>query len=381
MPKRKIARVAFLHNLLSPLNLELFIRISSSPKLSITYLILAESDPNRPWKLSNNYRFKYKVLPSQRITLSGQDSFSFFINPTLWRELNKLNPHTIVVSGWDQPGYWLALLWAKLNRAKIVLWSGSTEGEASWRRTITRLPVRVFIRAMDSTAAYGTRAKQYLQSFGYPTNSIHVSFNTTNLKPFGKVAYLRQRKTHQEGSLGLANTITIMFYGQLIRRKGPDKLLSAFLTLNKRFPRLRLMIIGNGPLKIKLQHTVARHKLSSAVRIIDYPGEKEILKYFAIADLFVLPSSEEVWGLVINQAMASGLPIVATKQVGSAIDLVDPLGGLIIPSNSPANIAKGIKRVLACDLSKLGKYNQSKIQRFSPLIQANAFIEAITSTL
>ena len=102
-------------------------------------------------------------------------------------------------------------------------------------------------------------------------------------------------------------------------RKFPDQLLEAYLHLPE--PRPYLIYVGDGELRESLEETVKRHQLKD-VRFAGFRNQGELPAFYALADIFVLPSINETWGLVINEAMNAGCAIITTEQVGSAADLV-----------------------------------------------------------
>ena len=370
-----ISKVAFFHNIISPHNNPLFRELARRRSLQIRFFFLSPGDPNRPWKEVGDLGFDYQILPGWHFTLSGKDSFSFYFNPSVFRLLNSYEPDTVVISGWDHPTYWLAAYLARRHHKRLVLWSGSTAYESSWRRTLTLPFVRGLFRLVDCFVAYGSRSRDYLISLGAPRNKISISYNTTDLILYSRAVSLRRaRQSALKKSFGLSGKKVLLFYGQLIERKGILPLLQAFGTLSARQTDLGLLVVGNGPLEPAVRNFIAEHPLSSSVKLFPYPGEKGIIKYFAASDLFILPSSEEVWGLVVNQALAAGLPVIATRQAGSTPDLIrHGINGLVIPDNSSGSITNGLSQILTQDLQKMGTAATKSVRTFSPSISAAEF--------
>src|SRR3989344_1474271 len=374
-----ILKIAFIHNIISPHNNPLFRQLFKRSDLKIKFFFLSPTDPNRPWVHSEELGFDYQILPGNRLTLGGKDSFSFYFNPSIINILKSYNPDIVLISGWDHPSYGMAVLYAKVFKKKLVLWSGSTAYETSWRRTITRPFVRVLIRLSDKFVAYGTRSKEYLISLGAPAGKIIISYNTTDLNKYSSAIKLRKdRQSQLKKSLGLSGKTLILYYGQLIGRKGVLQLLEAFKEVRKSQPDLGLLIVGNGNLEEKIKIYVNENKLINSVKLFKYPGENVIVSYFASADLFVLPSSQEVWGLVVNQALAAGLPVIATDQAGSTLDLIkSDENGFIITNSTPNAIALGLKHILGQDLKKMSKSAVQSVYRLTPKLVAKEFGDSL----
>ena len=107
-------------------------------------------------------------------------------------------------------------------------------------------------------------------------------------------------------------------------------------------------------------------------------------KIYALADVFVLPSVEETWGLVVNEAMACGLPVIVTERVGSSVDLVrDGENGYVIPAADPASLASRILGLLTDPplLERMSSASAERIRQFTPERAALAFVDAVHAAM
>ena len=126
----------------------------------------------------------------------------------------------------------------------------------------------------------------------------------------------------------------------MIPRKRPLELLESFRLVLHQLPKARLTIVGDGPLMTEVKEAAARMGDRVAV-----PGRREgadLSEIYARSDILVLPAVREVWGLVINEALAHGLYVIATDQVGSAHDLVRAQAGTIVPPDDREELAKAM---------------------------------------
>jgi glycosyltransferase involved in cell wall biosynthesis len=134
--------------------------------------------------------------------------------------------------------------------------------------------------------------------------------------------------------------------GQLIRRKGVLDLLDAYELVLKAAPDVQMLLVGTGQLERTLRERVLGRNLSG-VHLMGHVSVSQLPKFYAVADCFVLPSHEEVWGLVLNEAAACSLPLITTEPVGAAADIVVPgTNGYIVPAADPAGLADAVCRVL-----------------------------------
>ena len=179
--------------------------------------------------------------------------------------------------------------------------------------------------------------------------------------------------------LGITRGRVLVYCGQFIERKGLRYLLDAFAMVKREYEDVALALIGYGPQRSTLLERTARLGVSD-VHIVDHVEVHEMPAMYALADIFVLPSLEETWGLVANEAMACGLPVILTDRVGSSVDLVrDGQNGYIVPAADPASIADSCLRLLRDPmlLERQSKCSLEHIQRFTPERAAEAFAEAV----
>ena len=132
----------------------------------------------------------------------------------------------------------------------------------------------------------------------------------------------------------------VLFAGKFQPRKRPDLLLEAWITLPE--PRPALLFVGDGEMRPMLDSGLDRRVVFAGFR-----NQTELPALYALADIFVLPSEREPWGLAVNEAMACGTAVVVSDQVGAAFDLVDPASGRVFATGDPAGLARALAEVLA----------------------------------
>jgi glycosyltransferase involved in cell wall biosynthesis len=381
MRKKKIA---IIHNILNPHIIPLFEKLYQEKDYDFKFFFASESESNRLWKTEVNKKFDYKILPKIALEFRGKDLFTYFINPTIIFELIKYNPDVIIVGGWDIFAYQIAFLYAKLFRKKFILRSGSTKYEKSWRRTISKPLVRLMIRGADALIVYGTRAKEYLISLGAKSKKIFIAYNTIDIESFQKeLKKWKNQKREVKEEIGIETEKVILFVGQLIERKGVIHLIKTFRKLKKGIAGVGLLIVGHGQQERELKELVKKDKIKDVCFYggADWP---EVAKFYAIADLFVLPSTEEVWGLVINEAMAAGLPVITTDRVGASVDLVEEgKNGAVVKSGDIHELSLAMKKILRNPkiLVEMSKESERKIGTFNLDAQTKGALKAINFVL
>lgn len=312
---------------------------------SILVLFCAKTEANRLWSLREKIKFSYRILPSVSLKIIGRDLFTYFINPSILKELNRYNPDRIIICGWDQSAYQLAFLWGFYHRKQVTLWSGSTRGESSWRRTLSLPLVKFFVRYASNYITYGSRASHYLISLGAKPDKIEVFLNDVNQSYFSKKAKIyRSRRKALLKKYGIKTPRNIIYVGQLIERKGVDLLLRSYLKFKGTHHNFGLIIVGYGQQKEELLRYAEMNRLVN-VYFFEFVDQYDLPPFYACADILVLPSKEEVWGLVVNEALHSGLKVVVSDACGCAPDLIKPgFNGFVFKSGSILALLNKLKK-------------------------------------
>ncbi|MAG44559.1 hypothetical protein CL633_01590 [bacterium] len=356
-------KILLIMNIITPYNIPVYNYLALKLENFEIYF-LAKIESNRQWRICEKINFKYKILRGLNFYILKKD-WGIHINPGLFFKLIKLNPDIVVIGGYDAPSYWLALLYCKIFRKKIVLWSGSTLLSSQYKYGLIGFGKKIFIKSADSYLSYGTKAKEYLEYFGAKPDFIINGYNTVDIKYFQKCVQLKRH----------ANYI-MLFVGHLAQHKGIKEALQA-LKLLKNSPIF--IIIGDGPKKENLKNYCQKHKLDK-VHFKGYIQKHEIINYYSKADFLIMPSLREVWGLVINEALASGLFILASKYAGATYDLIKSgENGFIIDPYNIQDIKDKIIKVMKLRLDK-EKISQS-INKFSPENYGENLIKAIKLVL
>jgi glycosyltransferase involved in cell wall biosynthesis len=183
--------------------------------------------------------------------------------------------------------------------------------------------------------------------------------------------------------LGITRGFVVLYCGQFIQRKGLRYLLEAYASIKMRHQDVALVMIGYGPERVLLLEQVERSGLSD-VHVVDHVELTEMPKMYAMADVFVLPSLEETWGLVVNEAMACGLPVIVTDRAGASIDLVrQGENGYVIPAGDSAAIAECVTRLIEDPAlaARMSDCSSERIQQFTPERAAHAFVDAVVHAM
>jgi len=376
----KKKKVFLLTNMITPYRIPLFNAISERGNFYFKVIALAEREKNREWKLSKNkIKFDYQILPGWHWFIWGKKKeITIHLNRGVFKALLEYKPDVIITSGYDDLAYWQAFLYCKIFKKKFILWNSTTLLSVGSIKGIRGRLKKIIIRGADKYIAYGTKAKEYLEYFGAEGDKTYISTNTVDMEYFrskveeyrNKDGFLKKRKQYPK--------YLFLHVGQLIKRKGVLQILKAFECLKD--SEIGLLIVGSGPEESSLMKFFEEKKLNN----VFFKGfhQQEILpKYYALADIFVLSSFEEVWGLVVNEALASGLYVLSSKYAGASYDLIKEgwNGEIFDPNNVDeiVNLFKKVKENVKDIRKRRDDISKHTCKEFSIEKSAGEFIKAI----
>jgi glycosyltransferase involved in cell wall biosynthesis len=244
-------------------------------------------------------------------------------------------------------------------------------------------PVLTFIyRRCDGFVVYGKHVKKHLEEIGVQSKKIFIGWQTVDNELFNRhVSDETVRDIRESLEVG-NNHHLLLSIGRLVEEKGHKYLIEAVGKLND--SSVVIVLVGNGPCREYLEE-VAREK-NVNLRIIEYVPNDELINYIAASDVFVLPSIttrtfKEPWGLVINEVMNQGKPIITTDAVGAAVGglLKDGRHGFVVPERDESALAFKLRELIESPFlrQKLGDAARLEVSRWTYERMAEGFISAV----
>lgn len=226
------------------------------------------------------------------------------------------------VNGYLYPSNWLAALGAWLTGAKLLMRSElRVRGDSSTglRSAVRKLLIRYWISRSDALLYIGEYNRQAYISLGacgrqlfFTPYSVDVESINAAMQATGE----ERRRLRKRWSVPEDATV-VLFVGKLIPRKHPE----ALLRIAEKLPHVHVVFVGSGPLEPSLIAEAQRIRTSN-ISFLGFVNQSQLANVYALSDIFVLPSEREPWGLVLNEAMAAGLPSVVSSDVGAVPDLI-----------------------------------------------------------
>jgi len=364
----KTVRVALLTEIISPYRIPVFNALARQKGIDLHVIFLAETDPTqRQWLVyKDEIEFSYEVLPAWRWRWGG---WHVLLNRGLSAALDRFRPHSILCGGYNHPAFWQALIRAKFHPAHFAAWIESTSQDRRNPSVLAEFIKRQFVRRCGSFAVPGKSSFEYVKSMGVSPERIHTAPNAVDNRRFATLARsVRERAAQCRRELRLPSRY-FLYAGRIIPEKGVFHLLQAYTQLA---PELRsevgLVFVGDGTAKDELMKNAAK-ALPGAVFFPGFAQRDQLAAFYALAEVLVFPTLSDPWGLVVNEAMACGLPIIATDVAGCTADLVrDGENGFVIPSANVGKLAEAMT-AFARDpqlASRMGERSATLIDRFSP---------------
>jgi glycosyltransferase involved in cell wall biosynthesis len=376
-----IRKTLILTEIIAPYRIPVFNALARRGDLDLHIIFLAETDEAlRQWSVyKDEIHFSHQVLPSWRWRVGKN---SFLVNRGLWPALSKVAPEVIICGGYNYIASWEALLWERRHGVAFVLWSESNADDLRQRRLWVESLKTYFLRHCDRFVVPGKASRQYLKSLGSAEASISIAPNAVDNNLFAIEA--RRTRAHAVEFLEKLNLPSrfILFVGRLVPEKGVFDLLEAYAKLGSDLRlEVGLVFAGDGVSRSELVKRAAQMSAGT----VCFPGfaqREDLAGLYALAEVLVLPTHSDPWGLVVNEAMACGLPIIVSSVAGCSADLVeDGWNGYVVPPKDLEKLSGAINILLRQPELKqrMSERSLERIQNNSPEACADGLAVAAIS--
>lgn len=306
----------------------------------------------------------HTILPDANWTTTNQ----WRLGRLLWRKLNELKPQVVLVPGYYTLPALMAAVWARTHHARAVLMSESTEADQvrrRWRETLKCVAIRGLF---DVAIVGGTRHREYLEGLGFDAARIAIGYDVVDNRFFAEGARRYRDDGRPPGFA--APSHYFLYVGRLAAEKNVDGLLRSFATYRRQGGTWDLVLVGDGPCRPALAELATELDVAAHVIFAGHRSTEALLPFYAFASAFVLPSRIEPWGLVINEAMASALPVLVSRRCGAAADVIrEGDNGFTFDPDSAGDLTRLLERVSALParaLQAMGQRSTEIIEMFSP---------------
>lgn len=317
--------------------------------------------------LLSGYDSRYLVNVARR---PSTDRFAGCDTPGIGDEIARGKFDAFIVPGWALRSYWQAVRACRRLGVPVLVRGDSQLG--SRRNGAVRIAKALafshLLRRFDGFLYVGQRNREYLLHYGVPAHRLFFSPHCVDNDAFAAASRGIRRPQGRR---------RVLFVGKLIGRKHPADLLHAVAQLRDK--PVQIAFAGSGKLEAELRQIAAASSVHAD--FMGFVNQSELPAVYASADLLVLPSDGlETWGLVVNEAMACGIPAIVSDAVGCGPDLIDPgQTGAIFPLGDVAALSSAIENVLSFDAELTRRHLAAKMAFYSPVRAATAIVDATTT--
>lgn len=343
-------KVLFLTNLPSPYRVIFFTKLGELCELTVLYERRTASDRDKRWKANSGKT--YREIYLKGLEVGTDNSFC----PSVIRHL-KSEYDIVVIGMYSTYTAMMAMMWMKLNHKEYVI---STDGGFVRNESKIKSKFKTFwMSSANYWLGSGKSAREYMCYYGAKNERIFdypfTSVDKTDIIP--KVLESKEKKELRK-KLGILADKVVISVGQFIHRKGFDILLESCKSALDE--NTEILIIGGT--KENLENVTAM-TIPQNVKVYPFMSKQELFQYYLAADFFVLPTREDVWGLVVNEAMACGLPVLTTNRCGAGLEMIKPgKNGWIIPVEDEKALENRMTFMCELSRSELTKYADYAIE-------------------
>lgn len=263
---------------------------------------------------------------------SRRPGFSRFFGcntPQIVEMVRRRKPDAVLVMGWNLYSYWQAIVACKIYKVPILVRGDSRLGTPRTRvkRILKEVSHRALVKLFDRCLYVGKESKDYFRHYGVTQDKLFFSPHAVDNDWFwGHARYLDKRTIRREYGVG-ENARVILFVGKLVENKRPLDLLYAVRDIGE---NIEVVYAGAGAQQKEIIEQSRGIKVK--IHMLGFRNQTEMPSLYRLADVLVLPSSSETWGLVVNEALACGIPAIVSDGAGCVPDLIqNGLTGLSYP--------------------------------------------------
>lgn len=339
---------------------------------------------------SSEYQWQStEVVPFRRITLfhsvgSSNSKSGKEVYRAVGDSLSEFNPEIVVVPGWATKQAISAMLWARIHCVPIIVMSDSQEIDFP-RKAYSERIKKLIISCCAGALVAGSSHREYIVKLGMQGDRVRIGYDVVDNDYFYNGAI--EAKKNSDSLKEIYNLPEHFFLtcARFVEKKNIPSLISAFLIFLRNNDanfslreKWNLIILGDGPMRNILEKQIDEFGLTGRVLMPGFKQYPELPTYYGLAEAFILPSTTEQWGLVVNEAMASGLPVLVSNRCGAAVELVKKdVNGFSFDPNNVTELSGFMLQMAENETirRKMGEESTRIIKNWTPAMFADNLIE------
>jgi glycosyltransferase involved in cell wall biosynthesis len=331
------------------------------------------------WDVDLVTGYRYRLLPEAQ----GRAVRGGLLQPPHWgvlREVTMASYDVLWLHGYHHITLAGAVVLGRARRRRVMVREDQTllKPRSRYKQAVKKVALRALFSAVDGLYV-GEESRRFFRSFGVPDERLfRVPYALDSNYLERQVEELAPDRAMLRRKLGIDDDApVILFVGKLVTTKSPETLLAAFSKVRQQRP-CWLVFAGDGELRAALEAEV-RHQKIPNVLMTGFVNQTGIPEIYCASDVFVLPSRNETWGMVMHEAMTFGLPVVVSDHVGCAADLVRPgWNGFVTRAGDVDDLADSLSALVdSRELRRrLGANSRTLIAEYSVEAAADALVAA-----
>ena len=362
-------KAVFITNIPSPYRVDFFSYMQKNfPEYEFHIIFSGAGMENRKWSVEMEEIEHYHFLKSKTIIIRKRfDDRYVFIPVGVEKTLNEIAPDVVFAMEYN-PTILRAVHWCRKKKIPFISWTDGTLNSEKNIGKVQRLSRSYIIKRAAAFIASSTASREAQIAYGADEKKCFISYLTVDIQ---KYLYEKPQKTTQNEGLQL------LYVGSLIQRKGLDLLLPALAETSE---DIHLTIVGEGQERELLTEQAGKLGITDRIRFLGYVEGEPLRELYHNADVFILPTREDCFGLVILEAMCASLPVISSKYADGAFDLVaEGENGYIVDPEDTHAFAEKIDQIFADEnrLKEMGTRSYERAHAFAFEEVAKGCIDAL----
>ncbi|MFN4955239.1 MAG: glycosyltransferase family 4 protein [Aphanizomenon sp.] len=370
--------------------------MAQHPKLDIlvAYCSLQGSKPGLDtgfgievkWDIPLLDGYPWVELPNQSWK-PGISGFFALVNFQLWKLIRRDKFDAVVMhTGYSYASSWIGIIATKTSGIPLLFGTDAHQlnprDKKFWKISIKKWLLPKIFRIADTVMVHSSGAVKFMDSLRIPKDNVQlVPFIVDNEWWIAQSQQVNRALVRQQWGIP-QDAPLVLFCAKLQAWKRPQDVLQAFAKAN--VPSAYLVLAGEGPLREFLETEAKSLKILDQVKFLGFVNQSQLPSVYTAADLFVLPSEHEPFGVVVNEAMLCNCAVVVSNQVGARYDLIrEGETGFVYPCGDIEALTKILQKMLTdkVQLSQMGKMACQQMEHWSPRDRVEAVIQGIEKAL
>lgn len=349
-------KVLFITNIPSPYRVEFFKQLGKECELTVLFEKASSDERDTSWNNYNFDGFKGIIMKGIKFTVDGA------FCPGVIKYLNAKKFDKIIVTDVSSPTGMLAIQYMRMRGIPYYI-----EGDGGFAKSgkgFKENIKRYFIKGAKGYFSTSKSHDEYYLTYGAKEEKIYrYPFSSLKEEDIITTPASEEEKQNLRKELNITEKHCILAVGQFVHRKGFDVLLNSAKMLSN---DIGIYLVGGEPIEEYLSF-IKENGLEN-IHFICFKNKPELKKYYLACDVFVHPTRDDIWGLVINEAMACGCPVITTEKCIAGLELIkNDLNGYLVPTDEPGAIADGVNKILENEALKaqMSLNNLEKIKDYT----------------